>query len=240
LSSAATRKKGVAFSTILWIGLSLVAAVIISVIVWKVATRQPAEPSGDDPGPGARAADADETPESARIDAEGKGAQASVDPGVGDTTPPPTGNIEVKVSSDPTGAVVFVDGEKRGATPTVIKELAPDHPYRFRIEADGFHPWKQTYTFDRSNVHREVHAGLLSASNCEGGTGWIYVLSEPEGATIEIDGKRMPGKTPQLIDKVCAGKRHVVRVQAIGYRTWRKEVGVKRGKVLNLRAELEK
>jgi hypothetical protein len=95
-------------------------------------------------------------------------------------------------------------------------------------------------TLDEENKVREFDAGLLEEEVCELGTGWIYVASDPEGGSVEMDGRRLPGKTPMIINAVCAGVEHEIRVQATGYRMWRKVVAVRPQKVLNLNVELER
>ncbi len=146
----------------------------------------------------------------------------------------------LKITSDPPGVAVFINGEKHGATPTRIPDLQLNTPLSISLEMDGFRTWSQTITLDRRNPLREIHAGLLEGKKCDHGSGWIYVSSKPPGATVEIDGKRLPGKTPLIIDKICADVLHNVRVRLVNYDTWWKDVTPKSGRVLNLKVDLKK
>lgn len=166
----------------------------------------------------------------------------------GGGSPPPTDQgpsgpaayVELKLTSEPPGAVVFLDGQKRGATPTVLEDVPAGEPVEVRFELDGHRTWKDTYTFAPDGQPREIHAGLLTDERCKAGTGWVYVSSEPPGATIELDGKRLPGKTPKIIDQVCSDKEHTIRLKHAGYRAWRHRFWASRGEVVNVRARLEK
>ena len=121
-----------------------------------------------------------------------------------------------------------------------MKDAAVGTQVSIRIELEDHRPWEQTVVLDGSRQVREFTAGLLKKEICEFGTGWIYVTSVPENATVEMNGKRLSGKTPKIINDVCAGVEHEIRVQARGFRTWRKTVSVGSQKVLNLDVELER
>ncbi len=146
----------------------------------------------------------------------------------------------LRITSDPSGVAVFINGEKHGATPTRVPDLQLNTALSVSLDMDGFRNWSQTVTLDRRNPSREIHAGMLEEKKCDHGSGWIYVNSKPSGATVEIDGKRLPGKTPLIIDRICAGEKHNVRVLLAGYGTWWKDVTPTSGRVLNLKVDLQK
>lgn len=150
----------------------------------------------------------------------------------------PTGII--KLNSTPPGALVYINDEKKGVAPLTVRDAVLGEEVSIRVELEGHKPWKQTVILDEDNRVREFDAGLLKEEVCEFGTGWIYVTSEPDGGSVEMDGRRLPGKTPMIINEVCAGVEHEIRVQASGFRLWRKVVNVRPGKVLNLNVELER
>lgn len=146
----------------------------------------------------------------------------------------------IKLNSVPSGALVYINDEKKGVTPLTVRDAVLGQEVSIRIELEGHKPWEQTVTLDEENKVREFDAGLLKDEVCDLGTGWIYVTSDPEGGSVEMDGRRLPGKTPMIINAVCAGVEHEIRVQATGFRMWRKTVTVKPEKVLNLNVELER
>jgi hypothetical protein len=136
--------------------------------------------------------------------------------------------------------LVYINDIKKGVTPLTVRDAVLGEEVSIRVELEGHKPWEQTVTLDEENKVREFIAGLLKEEACEFGTGWIYVTSEPEGASVEMDGRRLPGKTPKIINEVCAGVEHEIRVQATGFAPWRETVTVKSQNVLNLNVELKR
>jgi len=160
------------------------------------------------------------------------------DPLPEDSSDRPTGII--KLNSTPPGALVYINDEKKGVTPLTVRDAVLGEEVSIRIELEGHKPWMQTVTLDEDNRVLDFEAGLLKQETCEFGTGWIYVTSDPDGGSVEMDGRRLPGKTPMIINEVCAGVEHEIHVQATGFRLWRKVVTVRPEKVLNLNVELER
>ncbi len=146
----------------------------------------------------------------------------------------------LKVTSDPADAKVYIDGELRGVTPATVRGLPAEGQFELRIELAEHKLWEQTITLDGTDLEREVHAGLITADRCLHGTGFLYLRSQPPGAVIELDGKRLPGKTPKVINDVCAGVPIELRLYRVGYRPWRKQVRIEADDVHNLEAELQK
>jgi hypothetical protein len=160
-----------------------------------------------------------------------------------DPEPPKPVNAKtgiIKLDSNPPGALVYVNDEKIGVTPLTLRDITIGSEASIRVELEDHRPWTQTVVLEKESSYREITAGLLKEEKCELGVGWVYVTTEPEGGSVELDGKRLPGKTPMLIDNVCAGVEHKIRVQASGYRAWSREVKVSSQKVLNLNIELER
>jgi hypothetical protein len=149
-------------------------------------------------------------------------------------------DASLKVVSSPSGAMVFINDEHRGVTPTTIKRLPNSGKLELRIEKKGHKPWIQTISMNGKDLHRELKAGLVSLNECINGTGFIYVVTRPAGATIELDGKRQPGKTPKVINDLCAGVRMQLKLQVLGYKAWRESIVIQKGEIRNLRIDFEK
>jgi hypothetical protein len=168
-------------------------------------------------------------------------AAAADDPEPGLVTPAAQQrSATLKVTSDPADAKVYIDGELRGVTPTTVRGLPAEGEFELRIELAEHKLWEQTITLDGTDLERQVHAGLITADRCLHGTGFLYVRSQPPGAVIELDGKRLPGKTPKVINDVCAGVPIELRLYRVGYRPWRKQVRIEADDIHNLEAELQK
>jgi hypothetical protein len=132
------------------------------------------------------------------------------------TAIPSTGTLDI--TSEPSNANVFLDGESEGTTPLSIVNLAPG-PYTVRIEMSGYQIWQESFNVTVGNT-TEVNAVLILVptptptptptpipTTIQQGTGGLYVISDP-AATVFIDGKER-GKTGEVIDNVQAGIRNV-------------------------------
>jgi len=97
------------------------------------------------------------------------------------------GTATIAITSEPSGAVVRVDGRQRGITPITRLELdAGSH----RLEVAHSH--YVTYV-EGLDLRRGDH--LQRALTLEVGEGTYEFLSNPRGAWVEVDGERV-GRTP--------------------------------------------
>ncbi|MEE4299640.1 MAG: SUMF1/EgtB/PvdO family nonheme iron enzyme [Pseudomonadales bacterium] len=101
--------------------------------------------------------------------------------------------IELAIISEPTAAVVRIDGERRGLTP-LAASLAPGR-HLVELELDGYAPFAETV-----EVARGGRPALSVA--LERGTGRLSLLSNPRGAWVELDGARQQGVTPLELEYV--------------------------------------
>jgi hypothetical protein len=120
----------------------------------------------------------------------------------------------------PKGSAPVLTGEKPTVNPPATKEVT---------DANNNVPHKPA-----------AEKGAQPHDQCTAGCGWIYIISVPSGATVELDGNEVPGKTPLLIDEVSANDSHTLQVMLSGRKPYKEEVHVKSGDVLNLEIELKK
>ncbi|MBW2702625.1 MAG: PEGA domain-containing protein [Deltaproteobacteria bacterium] len=146
--------------------------------------------------------------------------------------------VTLEVASKPGGAFVFVDGEQFGMTPAIVRKLKPDVEVELQLIMVGHLPWKDSLNLGRAGEKIQVQVDLRS-SVCKTGTGLLYVSSEPVGARMKLDGLRLPGKTPSVVNGVCGGL-HEVELHLGGYRPAKHAVEVMPGKVENINSQLEK
>ena len=207
------KASGVKKTNFLLGGIAAGVLLLVLIVVWLLSPIEEATtPDASVAGPVLSGGD-----QSAPQDSKQNPAIAESDP----QPPPDQKSGTLKLNSTPPGALVYINEEKKGVTPFTVRDAVVGTQVSIRIELEGHRPWTQTVTLDESNLIREFNAGLLKEEVCEFGTGWIYVTSEPEGGTVEIGGRRLSGKTPMIINDVCAGVEHELRVQASGHRTWR-------------------
>ncbi len=115
----------------------------------------------------------------------------------------------VNLSSQPAGALVFVDGVNRGPSPLMLFDLEPGrHHVKFRlngyVDADDFINTNEGPSIDKS-VILEEEKGLL------------LLKTDPEGCHIKIDGVSA-GVTPRFIGTLTAKDTHTVKLSKPGYR----------------------
>nr|WP_246269911.1 DUF3344 domain-containing protein [Methanofollis tationis] len=137
------------------------------------------------------------------------------------TTPAPLKPGDIRVSSAPAGALIYLDGTYTGrTTPFTLTSVQPgDHEVRLEhelysplvaaIALDG----SATVAADLTESTYVVSPGLIETAEAEvDTTGCIYVTSKPDGATIVLDGRTLSYTTPQVICGLKPGI-HTVKIK---------------------------
>lgn len=136
-----------------------------------------------------------------------------------------TGSL--RLESEPSGAVVDIDGSPRGLTPLTV-DLSP-----------GTHAVVLTHGDDTQQISAAVTAGATSTHHfrwtsspaAETAAGRLQVSSDPAGAAVTVDGEQR-GASPVTIDDLAPGEHQVV-VQVLG-RTHRRTVSIESGATASL------
>jgi eukaryotic-like serine/threonine-protein kinase len=97
------------------------------------------------------------------------------------------------VTSEPSGAAIFVDGKSRGRTP--LRLDLPSRPHELVAHLDGWPDEQQRIDVD---AQRENTAHFVFAN------GSVKITSAPGGATVIANGKEF-GQTPLVIEEVKPG-----------------------------------
>ncbi len=117
----------------------------------------------------------------------------------------------IAIASDPPGATIAVNGEKRPEkTPATIAKLSVGVPYQITLSKEGFQEVTQSVTLSDAEPSSAMSLALQRA------TLTVDVALNPPvpGVTVVLDSKPYPSTT---IDKVTAGESHRLVVQAPGY-----------------------
>lgn len=148
---------------------------------------------------------------------------ASPEPAAPTATPVGVTAHDFAIESTPGGASVEIDN---------VPAFACTTPCKITLGA-GRHTLKATLAGYRS-VLRVVEAPSESsiAMTLERATGTVMVKSNPPGATILVDGREWPSKTPTMMT-LAAGKHSLV-LRKDGYRDEESSIDVKDGAVMNL------
>jgi hypothetical protein len=127
------------------------------------------------------------------------------------------------IVSIPSGAQVFVDGERMGVTPLRTRRIpAGSHHLRFKTQ-DTRHKTEDLTVVVERGQEKEVNIRLLPVK------GSIAVSSDPPEAAIYLDGESK-GNTPSFIYGVMVGQ-HSLKLVKAGYEDWEKQITVEELKV---------
>jgi len=140
--------------------------------------------------------------------------------------PKPFGDLEV--NSNPSGAEVIIDDDKRGITPIAIKDL-PKGTHIVMVKKEGFDPWQDTIEII-SLEKAQISANLITIH------GGLDISSNPSEAIVYIDEKEV-GKTPLVLKEVQKGRR-IIKLKKVDFDVWKKEVYVKAAEVFKIKAVL--
>jgi hypothetical protein len=143
----------------------------------------------------------------------------------------------VKISSNPSGAYVYMDGAYKGRTPLTLNSVSAKN-HIIELDLAGYYDWKTTISV-ASGVTRYVNAQMAPLPSET--TGAIDVVSYPAGADVFLDDKYQ-GKTPSAgvltISNVRIGS-HTVRVALSGYQDYTTSVGVSGATTSHVTAALQ-
>jgi predicted Ser/Thr protein kinase len=159
------------------------------------------------------------------------------------------------VSSNPSGAAIWVDGEDSGMlTPSVLSLEAGEHQISVRKPGYRDALWEgklapgQNPAFApvllSQNQQAEKGPGenfltrFLGTDAIPGGKGLVHIRTVPEGATIIVNGRAVARKS-NLRWPVAPGV-YSIDLQMEGYKTVHRNIQVKQGHIANLDEILEK
>jgi serine/threonine-protein kinase len=149
---------------------------------------------------------------------------------------PPAGGA-LAIRSDPSGAMVTVDGRIVGETPLVLRDLAAG-PYMLQIARPGYAPHAERVTVPASGRERtlsvELEAGVTSPGQALGA---IDVDSMPRGARVFVDG-RFVGQSPLRVPELRPGT-HTVTLELANRSSVIRRTVVEPGKIAKLIVALQ-
>lgn len=135
--------------------------------------------------------------------------------------------VTVRVTSEPTGALVFLDGEERPLGRTPAEGRVALGPHRVLLRLDGFPP-REAFLDGQAGKQNAVHVVLRAETPTEEprSQGTLLVRTSTPNALVFIDG--MPiGPTP--LSRTLAPGRYPITVEKVGYASWQDEVDIAEG-----------
>ena len=121
----------------------------------------------------------------------------------------------------PAEAEIYVDNKKVG-TGEAICAVSIGSEHRYRVQCDDYYTLEDKVKFDKSE-RKEIPVSL------QPNFGYITIKSEPSGAEVYIDDKKV-GTTPYQMKRLALGS-HVVEIRKEGYDSYADMVTVKNGEV---------
>lgn len=143
----------------------------------------------------------------------------------------------VKISSNPSGAYVYMDGVYKGRTPLTLNSVSAKN-HIIELDLADYYDWKTTVSV-ASGVTRYVNAQMTAIPSET--VGAIDVVSYPAGANVYLDGT-LQGQTPSAgvftISNVRVGT-HTLKVTLGGYQDYTTSVDVGRATTSHVSAPLQ-
>jgi eukaryotic-like serine/threonine-protein kinase len=133
----------------------------------------------------------------------------------------------LKITSNPSGANVWLNQEFVGTTPYEISELAVGS-YRVLMRKKGFADYNQSVTIT-SNKTSTISRNLSPV-------GKLVVSSEPSGAEVLINGKTV-GKTSHTIEQLEAGE-HKLTIRKEGFKPFTLTIKIEADKTTTISEKL--
>jgi hypothetical protein len=116
------------------------------------------------------------------------------------------------VQTNPPQANVFVDGTWVGASPVTEAKVAAASK-TLRIELSGYRTVVDSSLALEKDKLKELSFDLTEL------TGHVKVNSEPPGASISVDGRKMELVTPALVSDLSTNALHRIELNLAGYNT---------------------
>jgi serine/threonine protein kinase len=138
----------------------------------------------------------------------------------------------LSISSDPSGAEVYVNAEYKGTTPIKVSNINPG-TVKVVVNKDGY----MRYT---SSVRIEPgETKSLGTIQLGGFYGEVSIRSTPPRATVYFDGEQI-ARTPVTIRRVPRDKSHTLRIKLDGFRDWETTVSLRDSETKKYDVLLEK
>lgn len=134
----------------------------------------------------------------------------------------------IHVTSNPSGAKVYLDGSYKGTTPLTIGDVSTGN-HTLTLKKNGYYDWERSYNVSAGETV-DVYASL------ELKVGYLNVRSNVEGASVYVDGS-YKGTIPLYVG-IPVGM-HTVTVSANKYYDYTTSVTVETDRTVYVEASLE-
>ncbi len=136
----------------------------------------------------------------------------------------------ISVTSNPSGAAIYLNGNYRGVAPLTIRDLTPG-TYNVEAERSGYQSDRSSVTV-RSGQQSDIRFTLTPIPKY----GSVRITSSPSGAYVYMDGA-YKGRTPLTLDNVAAAP-HNIELDLADYYDWKTTVTVSAGVTRYVNAQM--
>lgn len=115
----------------------------------------------------------------------------------------------LSITSQPSGATVFVDGKVRGQTPLMLFNLEPKvHHIRYNLKG-----------YEDADELVDMAGGTIVSSSVilREERGLLLIKTDPAGCQIRVDGA-VVGESPRFIGNLTSKDTHTIKLSKTGYR----------------------
>jgi hypothetical protein len=133
---------------------------------------------------------------------------------------------------EPPGATVSIDDEEKGVTPITLIDISPGR-HTVKLSLEGYQDWSKKVNVVKDEI-TTVTAKLSPVQ-----LGSISIQSNPEGASIMLDGQETGNSTPSVMSSIETGE-HTITLIRSGYEVWEKTVDVRSSATVHILANLRK
>jgi len=144
---------------------------------------------------------------------------------------PPETTGTIRVTSSPSGATIYLNGNYRGTTPLTITKVAAPATYSVEADLAGY----RSSTMTVSAVAGQT-TNVNMALNPISIPGTLSISSNPSNAFIYIDGV-YKGRTPLTLYDIAA-QSHNIELDLNGYYDWKTTVSVPQSGTKTVNAQL--
>jgi serine/threonine-protein kinase len=122
----------------------------------------------------------------------------------------PEAKASIKVTSDPPGAAIWINGDLRSeVTPATIENLPLNREIKLKLSLEGFESYKESITLAKAGDTKAIDAKMKTGSV----TVTLDVVPEP---SVWVDGKPWKGSAKKITG-LSADEEHKIVVSASGY-----------------------
>jgi PKD repeat protein len=143
------------------------------------------------------------------------------------------------VSSNPPGAMVFIDNVAKGMTPVTLTDTAIG-THQLLLSKSGFDDYIRNIVIEPATpvtIGVTLSKSLPQTTSPSALSGSIAITSFPAGAMVFVDGTHR-GTTPVILPEIPTGN-HRVTLSFKGYDEWNHTISVGSGQMAAINAELE-